>query len=166
MVLFCQMDVTGRTEADPAAETLARNLLQYVADWKPAPRRNAVYVGDRAGEAHLESSGISVHPYEGGKLSPPTGADRWSRRRTKAGPGRSGIADWLKAGGNLLAIGLDESDRRWLPFQVRMQKAEHISAYFEPPGIQSLLAGVGTGGRPQPRSPGVIPGHGGSDRRR
>ncbi len=27
MVLFCQLDVTGRTERDPVAETLARNLL-------------------------------------------------------------------------------------------------------------------------------------------
>src|SRR5262249_10312132 len=30
MIVFCQMDVTGRTDADPAAETLTRNLLQYL----------------------------------------------------------------------------------------------------------------------------------------
>ena len=36
MVLFCQMDVTGRTETDPAAERLARNILSYVSAWKPA----------------------------------------------------------------------------------------------------------------------------------
>src|SRR5204862_2338588 len=35
MMLFCQLDVTGRTEADPAPEILARNILRYVADWKP-----------------------------------------------------------------------------------------------------------------------------------
>ena len=35
LVLFCQLDVTGRTEQDPAAETLARNLVRYVAGWKP-----------------------------------------------------------------------------------------------------------------------------------
>ena len=46
LVLFCQVDVTGRTEQDPAAETLARNLVQYVAAWRPAPRRRALYVGD------------------------------------------------------------------------------------------------------------------------
>ncbi len=28
LVLFCQMDVTGRTETDPAAETLTANLLK------------------------------------------------------------------------------------------------------------------------------------------
>src|SRR6185503_17792127 len=70
VVLFCQMDVTGRSEADPVAETLTRNLLQYVSDWKPGPARTAVYAGDAAGKRHLESSGISVASYEGGSLSP------------------------------------------------------------------------------------------------
>ena len=54
------------------------------------------------------------------------------------------IADWLKAGGNLLAIGLDEADANaFLPFKVAMKKAEHIAAYFEPLDAKSLLAGVG-----------------------
>ncbi len=48
MVLFCQMDLTARTESDPAAETLARNLLDYVSTWKPSTRRKAIYVGDPA----------------------------------------------------------------------------------------------------------------------
>ena len=39
MVLFCQLDVTGRTERDPVAETLVRNLLVYVSGWQPTPRR-------------------------------------------------------------------------------------------------------------------------------
>ena len=51
MVLFCQMDVTARTEPDPAAETLVGNLLAYVSSWKPAPSRTAVYVGEEAGQA-------------------------------------------------------------------------------------------------------------------
>ena len=45
MILFCQLDVTGRSEPDPAAETLARNMLQYVAAWKPAARRQAAVRG-------------------------------------------------------------------------------------------------------------------------
>src|SRR5262249_52890695 len=49
MVLFCQLDVTGRTEGDPAADRLARNILGYVSAWKPKPRRQVVYAGDPAG---------------------------------------------------------------------------------------------------------------------
>jgi hypothetical protein len=59
VVLFCQMDVTGRTEADPAAAALARNLLRYAAAWKPAPRRKTLYAGDAAGKAHHEAAGLS-----------------------------------------------------------------------------------------------------------
>ncbi len=59
MVLFCQMDVTGRTEMDPAAETLVRNILEYVSAWKPAPRRKALYVGDAAGKSYLPDGHIS-----------------------------------------------------------------------------------------------------------
>jgi hypothetical protein len=69
-----------------------------------------------------------------------------------AGPGAvkalagsaSAIAAWQKAGGNLLAIGLDEKEANaFLPFRVTTNKAEHISAYFDPFGRRSPLAGVG-----------------------
>ncbi|UCG58507.1 MAG: DUF4350 domain-containing protein, partial [Phycisphaerales bacterium] len=144
MVLFCQVDVTGRTEDDPAAETLARNILRYVSAWQPAPRRGVTYVGDPAGRLHLESAGVPVTPYDGASLS--------ANKVLVVGPGAgqqlardaTAIAEWLKAGGNLLAIGLDEQQaNEFLPAKVRMKEAEHIAAYFEPLGFSSLLAGVG-----------------------
>ena len=56
----------------------------------------------------------------------------------------SEIADWLKAGGSTLAIGLDEADAKsFLPFGVRTKEAEHIAAFFDPSGAGSPLAGVG-----------------------
>ena len=144
MVLFCQMDVTGRTENDPAAATLVRNLMQYVSNWKPLPRRTALYAGEAAGKSHLESAGISAASCDGSNLSPgqllvvgPGGG------RALAGQ-KNAISNWLKTGGNLLAIGLDQTDAdALLPFAVTLKKAEHISAFFEPMGAKSLLAGVG-----------------------
>jgi hypothetical protein len=146
MILFCQLDVTGRSEPDPAAERLARNLLQYAVDWKPAPRRKAVYVGDPAGRGYLEGAGVSLDAYQGGDLSadqvvivgPGGRSGRQQRARNSAA-----IGSWLETGGNLLAIGLDEETANaFLPFQVSMKKAEHIAAFFEPFGRDSLLAGV------------------------
>ena len=143
MVLFCQTDVTGRTENDPAADTLAGNILQYVSHWKPAAGRQAVYVGDPAGKSHLESAGLALGPYEGGRLS----ADQV----LVVGPGggkelardAGAVAGFVKAGGNLLAIGLDQDEANaFLPLKVAMKKEEHIAAYFEPIGAGSLLAGV------------------------
>lgn len=60
MVLFCQMDVTARTEGDPAAELLVRNILDYVARWRPVARGGVRYHGDPAGERYLESAGIAI----------------------------------------------------------------------------------------------------------
>lgn len=143
IVLFCQIDVTGRSETDPAAEALLSNLLEYVSTWKAAPRRSAVFVGEPAGKAHFESCGITMRSYERGKLS--------HDDVLVVGPGggkdlaadAAAIADWLKAGGNLLAIAFDASDAGALPLRVGMRNAEHISARFEPFSAGSPLAGVG-----------------------
>ena len=54
------------------------------------------------------------------------------------------IAGFLKAGGCVLAVGLDEKEANaFLPFKVNMKNAEHIAAFFEPFGNDSLLAGIG-----------------------
>src|SRR5262249_54832212 len=60
VVRFCQRDVTGRTERDPAADVLTRNLVRYVSAWKPRPVRKAVYVGEPAGKRHLEAACLSL----------------------------------------------------------------------------------------------------------
>ena len=60
MILFCQMDINGRTESDPAAETLLHNILEYVAGWKGTPRRAVRYEGDPAGAEYLKSAGVSL----------------------------------------------------------------------------------------------------------
>jgi hypothetical protein len=143
MVLFCQMDVTGRTETDPAAQTLAADLLEYVRTWKPAPRREALYVGEPAGKAHLQEAGFRPGSYDGGELK----ADQV----LIVGPNCDGLSAhaeaveaFLKAGGRLLAIGLPQEDAdAILPFNVSMSRAEHISTYFDPPAGNSLLVGVG-----------------------
>jgi beta-galactosidase len=144
MVLLCQLDVTGRTESDPTAETLVRNILRYSSDWKPVPRRKAVYAGELAGRTYLESMGVPVRSYESAHLSNgevlvlgPGGGQAIAKDATV-------LADFLKSGGNLLAIGLGQDEvTTLLPFKVTMRKAMHISSFFEPFGVSSSLAGIG-----------------------
>jgi hypothetical protein len=63
---------------------------------------------------------------------------------TQLAPHKDAIASWLKAGGHVLAVGLDEADANaFLPFKVSMNQQEHMDSLFEPPGKDSLLAGVG-----------------------
>jgi hypothetical protein len=143
LVLFCQMDVTARTESDPAAETLAGNILRYVDVWRPTPRRSAVYAGEPAGLAWLAACGIQAAPFKGQAPE----ADQ----ALVVGPGGGrelaaqapAISDWVKAGGRVLALGLDQAEAdSFLPIKVTMRRAEHIAAWFPPFGGDSPLAGV------------------------
>lgn len=142
MMLFCQMDVTGRTEKEPAAATLLRNIFEHAANWKPAPSRAMAYAGDPAGAKFFESLGAKLDLIEG-ELSTntilaigPGGARSVIGRKEE-------IAKWLGAGGRLLAIGLDQEEANlFFPKAIRTRQAEHISAHFEPPSSASIFAGI------------------------
>jgi beta-galactosidase len=144
LVLFCQMDVTGRTETDPAAETLTRNILEYISAWTPTPRRTALYAGSQAGRQYLESLGLAVTSYDGGNLSPQQALILGPDAGTTLADHAEALPGWLKAGGNLLAVGLNQEDARsLLPFDIKMNTAEHISTFFTAFRQDDLLAGVG-----------------------
>jgi beta-galactosidase len=144
LVMFCQMDVTGRTEKDPAAERLAGNIISYVSDWKPEVKRQAVYAGSTEGKIHLEKAGFPLIPFASKKLSP--------EQVLIAGPGSGemlasdykAIKKYISEGGRLLSIGLDQQEVDWLmPFNVKIKRKEHISVWFETFNIDSPFAGIG-----------------------
>lgn len=141
VVLFCQLDVTGRTRSDPAAARIARNLLAYAAGWKPAPRREVVYAGDAAGRRYLESAGVPLaadNALNAGRLlvlGPGGGAALGGRAAQ--------VRDWLAADGRALALGVDETDARdLLPAPVQLKRQEHLATFFATPAGDSPLAGV------------------------
>jgi len=142
MVLFCQTDVTGRTESDPAAEALARNIVRYVSQWQPAARRTVVYAGDEAGREHLEAAGITLSAFNG---------DLSDGQVLVVGPGAgeqlaanaSAVRDWVRDGGQVVALGLTgEEASAFLPAQVTTTPGEHIASCFEAVGTDSPLVGV------------------------
>ncbi len=147
-ILFCQMDVTGRTETDPAAARLAGNLLASISKPSPrpfAPSNRVLVLGDgSACKAHLQAAGFAVADSAGGPLQPDQVLVVASGGGQNLAAHAPAIADFLKAGGRLLALGLDEAEANaLLPFNVTMKKEEHIASYFEPGGAGSLMAGVG-----------------------
>jgi hypothetical protein len=144
LILFCQMDVTGRTEADPAADRLVRNLLDYATNWRPPSGRQAGYLGEATGRQALADSGIPlVNAFD---------RDRWNTNTVLIlGPGagreladrKRAIRDGLQTGGHLLAAGLDPTEIEGLiEVRVPMRKAEHIAAYFGPFSLDSAFAGI------------------------
>lgn len=144
LVLFCQLDVTGRTITDAAADRLARNTIDYVAAWQPAASRQCIYVGEPAGKSFLEKAGIAAGTYDGAKLAP--------EQVLIVGPGGAAqisgdapaIADWLKAGGHVLAIGQTDAEANsFLPLKLATKKSEYIATVIEPFGMAAPLAGIG-----------------------
>ena len=144
LVVFCQMDVTDRTEKDPAAERLTGNLISYLSNWKPEIKRQVVYAGDAAGKSHLEKAGVSVVSYENKKLLPEQVLIVGPGGRQLLSSNSKALGKWITAGGRLLAIGLEQEDvDALLPFTVSMKKEEHISAWFEAMSVSSPFAGIG-----------------------
>ncbi len=144
-VIFCQMDVTGRTEEDPAASRLAANVMKCAASYKPTARRRAVYAGEPAGLDHLKAAGADVAAYDGGPLA----ADQVFVMGPGAGERLAAhvdsISPWLAGGGHALAISVSQQDVVGLPIGVGIRDGEHISSRFEPAPAGTLLAGVGCG---------------------
>ena len=120
MIFFCQMDVTGRTENDPVAETLTKNILEHVSNWKPGTTRTAVYVGEPAGKHHLESAGFVVGDFDG-----------------NIRPDQVLIDASAEVQG--IRLGSQSASR----VDLTVTNREHISTFFEPRNVHSLLRGIG-----------------------
>ena len=143
MMIFCQMDVTGRSEQDPAAEILVRNLFDHMASWQPTPRRQAVYAGGAEGKQHLEAMGIDVKPVGSGELTDDDVLVLSSGGEPELAGHNEQLGKWIEGGGHVLALGLNEKEANAvLPVKVRMKEEEHISVWLHPFGADSLLAGV------------------------
>jgi len=147
VVLFCQMDVTSRTENEPAAETLANNILRYVDTWRPEPRRTAVYVGEPAGKTWLEACGVEPASFTGQSprqdqvlvVGPGGGRDLPSKA--------SSIASWIKSGGRVLALGLDQNDANSLLSIDQVRPHASTNSPTAPDSPSPLLRGEGRGER-------------------
>ena len=146
-ILFCHMDVTGRSADDPAATRVLANLLTHVAEIEPTPARAISYAGEEAGMRHLTSAGYEVAPYAaGGEPKPRDG------RILALGPGAAhtvaavDVEEWVGSGGRLLTVGLAAEElARLMPASVETVTAEYVAASFASQGVGAPFAGVGPG---------------------
>jgi hypothetical protein len=103
-----------------------------------------LFAGDPAGKADLESAGVPVQAYAGGKLLPGQLLVAGPGAGPALAPHAADLAAWLKSGGNVLAVALGQEDiDALLPGKVRVKKGEHIAAYFDPAPTNSVFAGIG-----------------------
>jgi beta-galactosidase len=156
-VLFCQMDVTGRSESDPAARRLLYNLIAYAGNREPVATPNVHYVGEPAGRAHLLKAGVPLKPLRRNLPTPGSVLVIGPGGGYQMAPYRDDLVVWSRKGGCLLAIGLDEPELApLLPFSIHLERMEHIAAQFNPPAPGSPFAGIGPADVHN-RAPKVIP---------
>ena len=137
MILFCQMDVTGRTENDPAAQLLVNNIIQYVNDWKPEPRIQVTCIGNETTRNLLSQIGVSLT-----ETSQPnntllvlsTGSVAQHHHNAKTA---------IKKAKKVLAVGLEQDELKTVFPAIDITNGEHISTYFEPFDRKSPLCGIG-----------------------
>ncbi len=137
-VIFCQMDVTGRTQSDPAAQMLCANLMRYLKTAKPQPARTTRVAGDSRVQNLLQQLGISTS-------AEPVANDKPANSLLVLGPGSRAPADLRKqveAGLNVLSLGLNQAEiNQALPGLVRGRQAQTVStriARYDLPALSGI----------------------------
>ncbi len=130
-VIFCQLDVTGRTESEPVAERLVVNLLGYLDRAQPEVGRAAVCLGD-ASLALARDLGVAPVP---------AGA---AGRLLVVSPGAAvpeGLSGAVEQGLNVLCLGLSGAElKAWCPAPVEVARTNACFARIEsvPPELNGL----------------------------
>jgi beta-galactosidase len=138
-VVFCQADVTGRTEDEPAAQDIVRNLLSYCAGPATADRRTVYYAGAPEGRQALADLGIQT--------ADPGGRALGDGDLLVLGPGapaaaRAGLADALARGLNLLALANGADDLDAAPLPCRWERRTIVSSALKPDARTGAFAGL------------------------
>lgn len=142
-VWFCQLDVTGRTEVEPAADRLAIQLLAHALAWVPPQGRRVGYAGDPAGQEHLRAIGVQASMVKGGGLGGIDVLVAGPGGVKASGWGREELARWMEGGGRLVGLGLEPADFAGLPGEpVTVGMQEHLSTGWEAGSASPTFAGI------------------------
>ncbi|HBC86087.1 MAG TPA: hypothetical protein DCZ94_03945 [Lentisphaeria bacterium] len=135
-IIFCQLDVSGRTENDPVASNIVKNIFKYMDTAKPVQARKVLYAGDARGSKLLEDLGVKFAVLKDGEKP---SADSL----LVAGPGANvlNLKEALSSGTNMLGLGLDEKTiSSILPDTAKMNKFTGYSSL-----VKDLSAGEFSG---------------------
>jgi hypothetical protein len=127
-VVFCQLDVSGRTEPDPAAEQLCRNLVAYLKSVPAPSRQPIVALGDQPTAALARELGVQT-------------ADDAPILLVGPGADLAKVRGKVEQGARALGLGLPAADLAKL---IPGISAEAVSGYSQRGKLDSpLIAGVG-----------------------
>ncbi|MBC7289466.1 MAG: hypothetical protein H5T86_15775, partial [Armatimonadetes bacterium] len=145
-VLFCQLDISNRTEDEPVARRLWANLIAWLqgAEKLSAPPRRTGYVGDKAGRDLLATLKVSLD----NQLDPAALTARdllivGRGARDRLGGAREQVAAAVRNGAIVVCLAPTPDDiEGWLPVPIKLDAREVI---WTPVGgnDQWILRGIG-----------------------
>ena len=116
IVLFCQLDVSGRSEESPEALELFRAALEHLDRAEPRPTRRTFYLGDERGAAVLDLLKIRYS-----KQLPAEKLGEGDLLILGPGAGSGPRRDEIENGLNILALGLGREElETLLPGEVKV----------------------------------------------
>ena len=140
-IVFCQLDVTGRTQPEPAAQRLCDQLLTYLTEVKPASTRKVSYVGDMRGSELLSKLSVSFE-----KLGSRKPTDTEVLIVGPKSPKVPGLDAAVTNGLSVLCLGLSDEDlQRLLPNRVDVEERPVYSTMIARLAGTPLFAGVSNG---------------------
>lgn len=136
-IIFCQLDVTGRTQNDPAAENLTIQLINDLHNTRTLHVASVFYDGDQTGGKLLDTLGVRYTPYQGQPL------DADALLVVGAGASHlSNITAQVQNGASLLALGVTQQQMDQLaPGLVTLKRQRTVPAPL-PPNNEPILRAV------------------------
>jgi beta-galactosidase len=104
IIIFCQMDISDRTEPEPVADILYRNLVTYLGKADANYARTVYYAGDDKGKKLLDQLGVNYKMYAQQKLT--------DKSLLVVGPDAKlkNLTELVKDGANAICLGLNAAE--------------------------------------------------------
>ena len=126
-VIFCQLDVTGRTESNPMSDRLVVNLLEYLNGVRPEARSTVVCAPGGASEKLLHDLGVMTRPGAVALYGPGT---LLVAESGTAAP--QGLAQAVERGMDVVCMGMTgEELKAWCPVPLETMKTNACFSRIE-----------------------------------
>ncbi len=144
-VLFNQLDVSGRTQDDPAAQRYLSNLISYTRGLQPTTWRQAAYLGGNEGAKLLESLRVDFSRIAAPSEAKPSSVIVLGEAESKTLAGwKDALAAFVQSGGMVFCLPKRAADfaAGFLPFAVETS-AKPVNHSVIGKAADPLLLGLG-----------------------
>lgn len=134
VVLFSTLDITSRVGIDPAATTLAQNLLQFLQDASLPALRTVYYEGPAGGETLLTD--LQTDLQAGGLAA--AAKDPSDSLLVVSGTPAKSLNDYIKQGGQVLHLQVDAQTLSAQGYQTREAEIRRVSCEGDHPLVRAI----------------------------